>query len=180
MKRKLTAEEKTQRAADRKRQKEKDRAAEREKAERQQPRIETLTLTIEWRKSRTYGHNPLLTAEARFKDGQTANNNPVYYSHSTFTCSGCGYDKESTVIADAYNHYLKYKLHEKKEDEREPDKKPYGVSFWNDKETGFTRPYFDGGIGTSCFFDISKYIGGKFEHIASGKTFDVYKYTDQK
>jgi hypothetical protein len=50
---------------------------------------------------------------------------------------------------------------------------PYGIHLYSDN-----RPHFGGGIGTNCYYRICEYIGGKFEHIASGKTFDVYKYTD--
>lgn len=35
-----------------------------------------------------------------------------------------------------------------------------------------------GGIGASCYDKISEYIGGTWEHVASGKSFDCYKYTD--
>lgn len=36
-----------------------------------------------------------------------------------------------------------------------------------------------GGVGTSCYYDIAEFIGGKFEKISSGKTFDVFQYTNK-
>lgn len=174
---KLTEEQKKERAEARRIERKKQKAIEKNQAEKNQPRIDTLTLTIQWKKSRTWGSNPHLTAEARFKDGQALDGYPAYYRRSEYTAGGCGYDKESTVIADAFNQYLKYKLHEKRTDETSFEK-PYGISYWTDRETGEISAHYDGGIGTDCYYDISKYIGGTFEKIASGKDFDVYRYTD--
>ena len=53
------------------------------------------------------------------------------------------------------------------------DNLPYGIYL------GQWR-HFAGGIGTNCYYKISEAIGGKFEHLASGKTFDGYKYTDNE
>lgn len=48
------------------------------------------------------------------------------------------------------------------------------IRFWNNDE----GRYFEGGVGTSCYYSIAEFIGGKFENISSGKTFDVYQYTE--
>lgn len=138
-------------------------------AEKNQKQVSEITITIEWRKSRMWGSNPSCEAIIIYKDG-SRDYSPVY------TASGCGYDKESTVIADVFNNYLKYKLYS--EDiinaiDRS-EQKPYGIYASIDWKR------YDGGIGTSCYYAISTAIGGKFEHVASGKTFDVYKYTDTK
>ena len=101
-----------------------------------------------------------------------------------YTCSGCGYDKESTVIAQIFNEFLKYKLYDetlrskwmaKNNFYKDEDSKPYGVHL-----PGEYTPYYDGGIGTNCYYRIAEYIGGVFEHVASGKMFDVYRYTDNE
>ena len=44
---------------------------------------------------------------------------------------------------------------------------------------GEYRGRYNGGVGTSCYYDIARFIGGRFEHVAGGKTFDVFKYTDE-
>lgn len=138
-------------------------------AEKNQKPVNEITITIEWRKSRMWGNNPFCMAFVRYEDG-SSDNSPI------FTASGCGYDKESTVIADVFNNYLKYKLYSEDilKAEGRTEQKPYGITASKEWK------YFDGGIGTSCYYAISKAIGGLFEHVASGKTFDVYKYTDTK
>jgi hypothetical protein len=130
-------------------------------AGKNQKPVNKLTITIEWKKSRMWGHNPHMQAKCEHKDGTI-----TYYNS---TASGCGYDKESQVIADAFNELLKYKLYKL---EAEPlENIPYGM------ETKRYKAY-SGGIGVNCYYKISEAIGGKFEQIASGKTFDAYTYTD--
>jgi hypothetical protein len=34
-------------------------------------------------------------------------------------------------------------------------------------------------IGTSCYYNVSEFIGGKFKCVASGKTFDVFEYWEE-
>jgi hypothetical protein len=139
---------------------------ERVEREQNQKPVEKITISIEWKKSRMYGNNP--TAEARIfhKDGSI--------SYGVAKCSGYGYDKESTVVAQIFNNFLKYKLYGEfvpVERAREGGL-PYGIYL------GQYR-HFSGGIGVNCYYDISKAIGGEFKHVASGKTFDVYEYTEQ-
>ena len=151
--------------------------AEERKALKEQQRIENeknqkptseITFTIEWKKSRIWGYNPKLECLVTFKDGSNEHS-PIY------TASGCGYDKESTVIASAFNDFLKYKLWGFSYRKLKSDKKPYGINAYHKNHRSFA-----GGIGIDCYYDISKFIGGKFEKLAHGKTFDVYKYTDLK
>jgi len=134
--------------------------------EKNQKEVREITINIEWVKSRMWGYNPKCEATIRHKDGSI--------SYGTATASGCGYDKESTVIADIFNNFLKYKLYRelKQTSQDRGDGKPYGIyldSNWR---------HFSGGIGTDCYYSISEAIGGKFEKIASGKSFDAFKYTD--
>lgn len=149
-------------------------AAEKEVArierEKNQKPVRKMTLSIEWKKSRMWGNNPRLSAEVYHHDGS--------YSSGEFTCSGCGYDKESTVISEAFNAFLKYKLYGElkptdRDRERDGEKMPYGIY------TGQYR-HFSGGIGTDCYYPISEAIGGKFTRVASGKTYDCYVYTDNE
>lgn len=144
--------------------------------------VKTLTINIEWKKSRTWGSNPTAYAEVSFHDG-------TYTRSREYKASGCGYDKESTVIAEAFNEFLRYKLYEKRKLKSsingEAVNHPYGVYYYDGKdqkpsESGYiSTPRFNGGVGTSCYTNgIAAFIGGKFECIASGKTFDAYRYTD--
>jgi hypothetical protein len=131
-----------------------------EKEKNQKP-VKEIRFSIEWKKSRMWGYNPHLIAECYHKDGT--------YTRIETKASGCGYDKESQVIADAFNELLKYKLYKL---EAEPlENIPYGM------ETKRYKAY-SGGIGVNCYYKISEAIGGKFEQTASGETFDAYKYTD--
>jgi hypothetical protein len=180
---KLTPEEKTANKLARKQAK--DQAAElnRIESEKNQPDVNTLTITIEWSKSRTWGSNPHASAEMTFKNGVGGPWGTGFFrTDKNYTCSGCGYDKESTVIAQIFNDFMKSKLWEMPEDmlkggngSNDKGGAPYGIHLYSPD-----RPHFGGGIGTSCYYRIAEYIGGKFEHIASGKTFDVYKFTDLK
>jgi hypothetical protein len=158
---KLTAEIKEERRLERAAARKAERERIRIESEKDQPPVKKLVITIEWKKSRTWGSNPHATAQVYFYDQE-----PI--RQDGFKCSGCGYDKESTVIADIFNTFLKYKLYDKKIVRR---KQPYGMST--------KRKYYDGGIGADCYYSISKTIGGEFKKVASGKTFDVYEYIDK-
>lgn len=132
-----------------------------EKEKNQKP-VKEIRFSIEWKRSRMWGYNPHLTAECYHQDGT--------FTRVASTAFGCGYDKESQVIADAFNVLLKYKLY--KLEEKDGAKIPYGI-YLNDTYKGYA-----GGIGADCYYSIGEAIGGKFEKVASGKSFDAYKYTD--
>lgn len=53
--------------------------------------IDTFTVVVEWKRSKMWGHNPHVTLKVP-GDGQY-----------TAYASGCGYDKESTAVAEALN-----------------------------------------------------------------------------
>lgn len=125
--------------------------------------IKSLTISIEWRKSRTWGMNPYASVNVEYLTGEDR-----HIRDEGFTASGCGYDKESTVIAAIFNKYLAYKLYLPLKGDA-----PYGMRNSDYK-------YYEGGVGTGCYKLISEFIGGKFETVANGKTFSVFKYTDNK
>jgi len=130
-------------------------------AEKNQKPVKKITINIEWKKSRTWGRNPHCKAFAIFHDG-SEDRSP------TFKASGWGYDKESTVIASVFNHYLKYKLYLTPSSSEDP----YGIHVKD-------GAHYDGGIGTRCYYSISSFIGGVFTHVASGEMFDVFMYEDK-
>lgn len=135
-----------------------------------QPTLESLTITIEWKKSRVWGMNPHATGEAITKDG--------FRLVGTATASGCGYCKRSTVIADIFNQFLRHKLYDSAVLERLATKKPYGMSFPKDGQKWL--PHFEGGIGEGCYRQISEAIGGTWEHIAHTDSVEVYQYKEIK
>ncbi len=155
----LTKEEKAKRAEERKEKRQAEKDAAKIQAEKNQKPVKQITITIEWSKSRTWGSNPHASAAVEFADGT--------YEHADgFTCSGCEYDKEITVIAEIFNKFLRYRLWEIEDF----SKKPYGICLWDKGR------YYSGGIGTSCYNSISVFIGGEFTSIASGKGFDVFVF----
>ena len=133
-----------------------------------QPKLESLTITIEWKKSRMWGSNPHATGEARTTEGRRL--------VGTATASGCGYCKRSTVIADLFNQFLRHKLYDSAVLARLAIKKPYGMSFPKDGQKWL--PYFDGGIGEGCYRQISEAIGGTWECVAHTDSVEVYQYKE--
>ena len=133
-----------------------------------QPKLKSLTITIEWRKSRMWGMNPYATGEARTTEGMRL--------VGTATASGCGYCKGSTVIADLFNQFLRHKLYDSAVLARLAIKKPYGIRLT--KDTDKYLSYFEGGIGEDCYSDISEAIGGTWKRLANTKSVDVYEYRE--
>ena len=179
---KLTAEEKLARRQARAKAREDVKEQSRIEAERNQPAIRQMTISIEWKKSRTWGSNPHASVEIEYHDRTAGEWGTGHFRDGGFTASGCGYDKESTVIAEIFNKYMKYKLWALTPEQRKGGNgsndrgtAPYGIHVYS-----MDRPHYGGGIGTSCYYRIAEYIGGKFECVASGKTFDVYRYTDNE
>ena len=171
---KLTEEQKAARRAERKAVKDAAKEAARVEREKNQKPVKSMKITIEWSRSRTWGSCPNAEAVIFYHDG-TAERRGGYRA------SGCGYDKESTVVSQIFNDFLKYKLwnlspEQIKVGHETGDKgpAPYGVNSYNENH----RSYGDG-IGVNCYYAISEYIGGKFVNVASGKTFDVYEYTEE-
>ena len=126
--------------------------------------IESLTINVEWKKSSMWGSNP--TAEAYVNGiGRV----------SSGSISGCGYDKNSTAVANVLNQVPQFKklLCELKN-------KPNNYKRKNNDVFGYGSGYgiipsFEGGVGVSCYNAIFNKIGYEFKTISSGKTFDVYQ-----
>ena len=150
-----------------------------------QKAVKKLIVSIEWKKSRMWGNCPSAEAKVYFQDG-------TFERRDGYRAGGYGYDKESTVVAQIFNDFLRYKLYQKHKWEDsincEKTNHPYGVYYYGggvDKDTRDTRyyirkPSFNGGVGMSCYPSIGKFLGGTLEHTASGKTFDVYTYEDKR
>ena len=124
--------------------------------------IESINISVEWKKSATWGSNPTATATVNYTDNCC--------SYFEGKASGCGYDKESTAVAAALNNsYSVLKLLFEC-GENDPDNKIYG--YRNAKDGYF--PHISGGVGVSCYNSVFNLCGFKFEKTNSGKTFDCY------
>ena len=121
------------------------------------PDLTFISISVDWVRSRTWGYNP--HAEARTNAGTFSG-----------TASGCGYDKESTAIAEALNQcdsVLKvlYTLKENGLRAGLSDKSKTAVCGRSNGDicgygAGYGAiPYFEGGVGSSCFWSILKKCG---------------------
>lgn len=118
-----------------------------------------ISVSVDWVRSRTWGHNP--HTEVRTNTG-------TYHG----TASGCGYDKESAAIAEAFNKCdsILKALYKLKEDGLRAGKTDASetacTGFDNRSICGYgsgysVLPYFEGGVGVSCFWSILKDCGYK-------------------
>jgi hypothetical protein len=110
------------------------------------------SVSVEWISNRTWGANPKATIRVGFDTFKSS------------SISGCGYDKESTAIADAFNQSEKlrgilYKNRDKISGKYGYDKKLFTLS---------------GGVGSDCFWMIFKACGYDVKHVACGKMYDVW------
>jgi len=173
---KLSEDEKQKRRDQRKKDRELTKYKDEINNQKNQKPVKEITISIEWKKSRMWGSNPCASAEIKFVDGS-------YLRSNNYTANGCGYCKESTVIADIFNDFLRYRLWQiKDKDLEKPSIIPYGIQIYNSinrLEIKKDNRYYEGGVGTNCYTSISEFVGGEFENIASGKTFDVFKFTSK-
>ena len=123
--------------------------------------VDNIRVSIEWHKNRTWGNNPFCECWA--------------LGYTTGSASGWGYDKESTAIATAFNKNngilkLVYNAYEKKLQENynitPHEALGYGLGYG-------ALPYFEGGVGASCFTWFLKSIGFTCEE-SHGKHYDSY------
>jgi len=129
------------------------------------PDVERIYIDITWKKSRTWGNCPHAEWEAWLSDGT--------YRHGKTSASGWGYDKHSTVVADVFNAVCKGMLWRKRNSRK---KAPYGIMHVGAGSDKDWRPYFEGGIGISCYPAIVKFLGGKMES-HEGRTWDSHIIT---
>ena len=139
------------------------------------PRISSASITVEWAKSRTWGANP--TAKfLNIGDGQTVGH-----------ASGYGYDKESAAIAEAMNDSpsalrVLYELGEAALNRGESPRSTSSCSGYHwgtciGYGAGYSvLPYWEGGVGSSCFWRILEKAGYTVRHAGSGKMFDCYTF----
>lgn len=138
----------------------------------QAPELSFITICVEWKRSSVWGYNPTATATT---------NTEFASGHA----SGCGYDKESAAIADALNDcdsVLKvlYTYKERQLEAGETDEsKTASCGRSNGSIIGYGAgygaiPYFEGGVGASCFWAILKKCGFITRENHSGKHSNFY------
>lgn len=129
-------------------------------------------VSIECKKSKMWGNNPKAEAWATFI-------NKFGHTDSVYVCSGsiggCGYDKESTAVAECLNQIKEvlkplFNLKNDNIDTKNHSLIGYGAGYG-------ILPNIEGGVGISCYNTIFNKIGYNFATIASGKTYDVYTIT---
>lgn len=122
------------------------------------PKAKSITIDINWKKSRIWGWNPHAEGRVWGENGFAG-----YYKA---TCSGCGYDKASTVIADILNQCARQMLYNKR---RTIKKAPYGIR----KES----LSYEGGVGVSCYKNITEWLGGTWHENRRCSTYDYFELT---
>ena len=127
--------------------------------------ITSISISVEWKRSRMWGNNPTANIRVCF-NGNTCD------TYNSGSIGGCGYDKESTAVARALNqcNELLNLMYTKKENNIDTNNRElfgYGSGYG-------VKPYFEGGVGVSCYPSIFATIGYEWACISSGKTFDVY------
>lgn len=90
---------------------------------------------------------------------------------SGYTVSGYGYDKISTIVSNVCNNTLSGMLFRKLNNKRKRTNLPYGIG------THAFFPYFQGGIGLSCYYSIFEFLGGKMEHVVDRSDYDYIRVT---
>ena len=125
-----------------------------------------IRVEVNWKKSRTWGSNP--TAEV-WADGYNTSYGPV---------GGCGYDKESTATAHAFNDNPVFArivatcawLDMKASEATGRHVTTYGYT------VGYTGFKFDGGVGYSCHRNIIERAGYRTVAEFHPKMADGYTY----
>lgn len=134
-------------------------------------KITQISISVDWAKNRTWGNCPKAEIRVCFSDNTCDN-------YESGRVTGCGYDKESTAVANALNQCNEllnalYTIKEAAPEAKNADLLGYGSGYG-------VLPYFEGGVGVSCYPRIFEKIGLKWESVSHGKTFDVYQVTEDK
>lgn len=132
-----------------------------------------INVSVDFVRNSTWGYNPHAEVSTESRD-------------SYGTASGCGYDKESASVAQAFNldnSILKI-LFELQEESIKKGVEPYSktacTGFDNRNTIGYGAgynilPYFEGGVGVNCFISILEKAG--YKHLTTyGKHENIYDF----
>lgn len=133
------------------------------------PDVHTVSIEVEWKRSRTWGYNPHASV--------VINRQNRYFG----SASGCGYDKRTAAVGAALNQsaVILRMLYQAKEKALAEGWRPDGRVGSNagciHYGAGYgTLPYFEGGVGMSSFEGVFNACGLKMTHIADGRHYDHY------
>ena len=137
-------------------------------------RLETISICVEWKKSRVWGYNPTATASITWINAEGGRNHATYYGHA----SGCGYDKRSAAVADALNQADAVRgmlcayanKHYTKDICTGGRAICYGCGY-------SSIPYFEGGVGVSCFREAFELCGFTWIENTRAEYTDFYYIT---
>lgn len=133
-----------------------------------------IAISIEWKRSQTWGHNPTATVTVHSADG---------WRQYTGTASGCGYDKLTAAVGSALNqspavmnmlYAAKEKAYRKS---TAADRKAWGDSNRTPIHYGAgygILPYFEGGVGWTSFQGVFETCGYKVTSRHETKTSDYF------
>lgn len=121
------------------------------------PDLQYISINVSYTKNTTWGYNPTATANT---------NNETTTGHA----SGCGYDKESAAVASAFNknYSILKTLYTIKENALKAGLSDFSKTACTGVDNRTTcgygsgysvLPYFEGGVGVDCFWDILKKAG---------------------
>lgn len=136
--------------------------------------VSEIYINVKWVKNSYWGYNPSVTVDVITVDGKM---NTFYGS-----ASGCGYDKETAAVGEALNQSSSVlKIIYNKADKSTPENFNNNKTSLNYRSSigygsGYNYlPYFEGGVGISCFQNIFKTCGYNFECTSYTKHYTSYK-----
>lgn len=136
------------------------------------PEFVSAEISVEWKKSRMWGNNPTAQAHVIVKDETYGRSSDRYNSGSI---GGCGYDKQSTAVANSLNQsnsFLKLLYTLKDQNPTIDNRELFGYGSGNG-----ILPYLEGGVGVSCYPTIFEKVGFEFKYKVNGKSFDYFEIT---
>lgn len=125
------------------------------------PNIKCLEVRIIHCESRIWGYVPKAYYTVVFDDNTSSDG-------KSSSQTGCGYDKISSALAEVFNDVAKGMAYRK----RKKKEKPYGIG----KDLN-NLPYFQGGIGESCYFKIARFLGLKKIVVHRGSVENFYTFS---
>lgn len=136
--------------------------------------IESISISVEWRKSSTWGYNPTATATIETK---------THREQYTASASGCGYDKLTAAVGSALNQSasIKKMLYTAKEKSLLENYPKFtqcesNRNFINYGAGYGVLPYFEGGVGMTSFYGVFEKCGYKCKVHNETKTTDFYYF----
>lgn len=134
--------------------------------------IKRIVVATDWRRGNMQSNQCKAEIKVTYTDYCTE----IFKSDRT---GGCGYDKESTAIADAFNR-INALLKELALKANEAIEKGEGYREYIGYGCGYsTLPYFEGGVGFNSQAGILNGLGYKMTHLHWTKTSDIYEFVKE-